>query len=780
MSAEHFNEDYDMPVTNAAGAIHQSLRFLRVVWHRKSTLLFTAIIVGLIGAWYASTATRYYESNASILIVQNGIDESTVSLGVNTTGQSLMPTHQRLVVCQPVLESAIKYLPDYCFAEFKGMPPDSWHHVLERKVSTSSVKNTTVLNVGYSSTDPKICVAVVKAIIQSYLNFIDDTHKGTAAKILDVMTREKDQLAAELAEKEGQLMSARLSVGDFSVQDGATVIHPLVQTVISMNEALIEAQKERLKHEAMLVAIQKAISRGEDLKQYAMAVEETIGKELLMTGLGFNQNNAQIRSRLEQGLLKDFAQLKSFSNDYGPAHPRVVEIENRIQTTQQYMEYQKNNVQSRIEEMEANQLGPLLVQMIQQELSKAWQRESILRNHLDDARQQAVLHERDTAHINMLSHSVGRLRKLHEALVEQIANVDLRHGQGEIRATIVKEAIASGEIVSPRPSRIIFICIFATACIGCGIIYIQDIIDDRFRTPDELSKRVGQQVLAMVDALPILTGQGLEMVQACKAPASVEVESFRTLRTSIALSSNESSRVAFTSAEPGDGKTTIISNLAVVYAQSGKKTLLIDADLRRPGLTRLLGMKSKPGLSDILYANENLREIVDSYIFPTDIPQLDLMSAGPRRQNPTELLSSERMAELLAWAETEYDQILIDCPPVLVASDAILIGKIVDGSVLVVRPEKNRRKIVFRATESLTGMGIHLFGIVTNCITMAGGKGYSFGYGEGYGYDYGYDRNEDDDSEDADVAINFKSRPDAVEVSQDSQHLKPTTPRRAA
>jgi Mrp family chromosome partitioning ATPase len=138
------------------------------------------------------------------------------------------------------------------------------------------------------------------------------------------------------------------------------------------------------------------------------------------------------------------------------------------------------------------------------------------------------------------------------------------------------------------------------------------------------------------------------------------------------------------------------------------------------------------------------------------------------------------MAELLAWAETEYDQILIDCPPVLVASDAILIGKIVDGSVLVVRPDKNRRRIVYRATESLTGMGIHLFGIVTNCINMASGKIYSFGHSEGYGYDYDYGHSEEEDIEDAYVAIDFEIQPDTAEVSQDSQHMKPTTPRRAA
>ena len=95
------------------------------------------------------------------------------------------------------------------------------------------------------------------------------------------------------------------------------------------------------------------------------------------------------------------------------------------------------------------------------------------------------------------------------------------------------------------------------------------------------------------------------------------------------------------------------------------------------------------------------------------------------------------MAQLLAWAETEYYQILIDCPPTLVASDAVLVGRIVDGTVLVVRPEKNRRKLVFRAAESLLEMNVHLFGVVANCIRGESKNGYSFGGQEGYGYGYG-------------------------------------------
>ena len=787
MSGLTDNETYEMPVVNAAGAIHQALRFLRVVWYRKQTVLAIGVIVALVGGWYATTATRHYRSSASILLVQHGVDQTDGNLGISRSGQQLMPTHQQLLVSQPVLENAIQYIPQECLTEFKGRNRESWHRRIAGSISVSIVKHTTVMNISYTSTDRRVAVAVVNAVIESYLQFVVETHKGTTAKILDVMTREKDEIGRELAQKEDKLINARLATGDFSIDSGSTVVHPLVQAVITLNEALLEAKKDRLEHQSMVEGIQRAISRGEDLKQYAMAVEETIGKELLLSGLGFNTENMRLRNSLEQGLLEDIANIKSLSSDYGPAHPRILEIENRIQTTRQYIEYHDRQLKSQLDELQANQLGPMLLQMLQGGLNKAAQRESVLQVSLDEARQRAVMHQRDTAHVNMLYQNVQRLRRLHDALIDQIAGVDLRQGHGDIRATIIKEATASGEIVSPRPSRIIMCCVLMTIGIGFGAVYIQDIIDDRFRTPDELSKRVGQPILAMVQALPEISGEGINKVSAHREPTSVFVEAFRTLRTSLALSTHDSSRIAFTSSEPGDGKTTIIANLAIVYAQSGRRTLLIDADLRRPGLTRLLDLKGKRGLSDILYSQEHVAEIVSDYLVPTEVPKLDVISSGPRRQNPSELLGSNKMVDLLAWAETEYDQILVDCPPALVASDAILVSRMVDGTVLVVRPEKNRRKVVFRAVETIAEMGIQLFGIVANCVHTEKGKGYSFGEHEGYGYGYGYGYGENDEGEEDDEAeggyadINFESKT-AEDGSDPSGHPQesPVVPRRAA
>ena len=181
----------------------------------------------------------------------------------------------------------------------------------------------------------------------------------------------------------------------------------------------------------------------------------------------------------------------------------------------------------------------------------------------------------------------------------------------------------------------------------------------------------------------------------------------------------------------------MLANLAVSYAAAGKRTLIIDADLRSPGLTRLFNMRGLKGLSRILKSVDPIAEAAPESIRETGQEGLHIIPCGPKPSNPSELLSTPRMSELIAWADDHYDQILIDCPPILAASDASIVGRLIDGLALVVQPTKNRRKLVLRATEMLRTAGVDVAGVIANRI---GGKGdgYGYGYGYGYGHNYGY------------------------------------------
>jgi capsular exopolysaccharide synthesis family protein len=271
--------------------------------------------------------------------------------------------------------------------------------------------------------------------------------------------------------------------------------------------------------------------------------------------------------------------------------------------------------------------------------------------------------------------------------------------------------------------------------LGAGIVYSVDVLDDRFRSPDEMKLQLQTPVLAIVRQLERRVETGLDALQVFVAPDAVESEAFRTLRTTLAFCGDQLDCVAITSSEPGDGKTTVVANLGVSFAQAGKSTLLIDADLRRPGLTRLLELKGQSGLSDLLRSTEPIERIADHSTYTTGQHGFDVIPSGPRPLDPTGLLASARFGELLAWATGRYDQVLVDSPPMLVASDAAIVGRMAGGLMLVVQPQKNHRRLVTRAIEEIRGVGLHLVGIIINKLSSEGGQAY---YGEGYGYGYGY------------------------------------------
>jgi capsular exopolysaccharide synthesis family protein len=214
----------------------------------------------------------------------------------------------------------------------------------------------------------------------------------------------------------------------------------------------------------------------------------------------------------------------------------------------------------------------------------------------------------------------------------------------------------------------------------------------------------------------------------------------------------------------------------VSYAHAGKRTLVIDADLRRPGLTKLFEMRSSGGLSEILRGDSPIEVMCRARILPSGVAQLDVLPCGPKPSNPAELLSGLRLADVLAWAEANYDQVLIDCPPILAAADAAIIGRLTEGLLLVIQPEKNHRRLVLQAVGGLASIGVGLIGIVANRIRSQRVGGY-YGYG-GYGYGYGYhegyrdptaDRNADDESELAHDATDWSDEEDAGPAGDQSR-----------
>jgi capsular exopolysaccharide synthesis family protein len=266
---------------------------------------------------------------------------------------------------------------------------------------------------------------------------------------------------------------------------------------------------------------------------------------------------------------------------------------------------------------------------------------------------------------------------------------------------------------------------------------------------------------------------------------AVVTEAFRTLRTSLWLCVCACERLLFCSSEPGDGKTTVTANLATAFAQAGKSTLVIDGDLRRPGFTTLLNLKGIPGVAEIVSSDVPPAEMAPTLVQQTEAENLHVLPVGLRRPNPAELLSSQAFVELLAWADSVYDRVIVDCPPILAVSDAQIVGQLVDGAILVVRPEKNHRRAVIRAVESFHSAGCKVLGVVANALTVdSDGYGYGgYGYGYGYGYNYGQEETSqsvDSHTSDTESVLAYSRKSVRTEPRRSTAEGSRIRPRRAA
>lgn len=202
----------------------------------------------------------------------------------------------------------------------------------------------------------------------------------------------------------------------------------------------------------------------------------------------------------------------------------------------------------------------------------------------------------------------------------------------------------------------------------------------------------------------------------------IEREAYKTLRTNIrfSLRGEGCKKICITSSAPGEGKSITILNLAISFAETGKKVLLIDADLRRPAISRLLREPSETGLTSVLAEITTAEEAIHKDVYPN----LDILFSGEIPPNPLELLGSEKMEELITQTEKAYDYILVDTPPATVVSDASVVANFLDGVLFLVRRGKSNRDDVKQALDNLQLIGAKILGFVLNGVIVDGEKQY--------------------------------------------------------
>ncbi len=333
-----------------------------------------------------------------------------------------------------------------------------------------------------------------------------------------------------------------------------------------------------------------------------------------------------------------------------------------------------------------------------------------------------------------LQNYAAQLQTVNTTLTQlQLDQTQVRSG-----AIVIGNATVPTSPSSPKPIVDASVAGLIGILIGIGVALGLDYFDDRVDDRDELTKITGgMHILGEIPFFEKSEVDGSAKIVAVEHPRSKAAEAYRALRTSVQflqLDSEQALIVQFTSPLEGEGKTTTTIDLAATMAQGGVKVALVGCDLRRPQLSKFFNWENEVGLSSYLSGSANLTDIVKS---PEGLPNLTVVDSGVIPPNPSELLSSPRLRRLLVELAKTHDTVIVDSPPLLPVTDALVIAQVVDAVVLIVRSEVTRGRSITRALESLGNINVPVVGLVYNAV-KTNRKGYGkYGYGRGYGYRYG-------------------------------------------
>jgi capsular exopolysaccharide synthesis family protein len=587
------------------------------------------------------------------------------------------------------------------------------------RLSVKRVPNSRLLDVSFESTDPSLAAHVVNAHLN---NFIEENFRSR----YEAANQASTWLAGQLNEMKIKVENSEDARLAYERQNQIWTIDEksdmTSQKLSDLNKQLTEAQTDRINKEAVY--------------------------ELVQTG-NYDAISAVRESSVIQDILKQQSQLSAqytdALNQYGPKYPKVLRLQAQLKDLDQLITREKTNIGNQVEA----------------EYRGARQRELLLVSALDEQKAETNQMAEKLVQYNILKHDAEANKQLYDGMLQKLKEAGITAGLRSSNIRIVDPALIPTGPTSPNRTRNVMLSILVGLIGGIGLALLREYLDNTVKTPDDIETLARLPSLAVVPALsnssgkrsgrfskllksPVIAGkEGRAELISHNMPQSQMSEAFRALRTSLLLSQADHPPqvILMTSALPREGKTTAAVNLAVTLAQLGDKTLLVDADLRKPGINRALSLVDgkHAGLSSYLAGVSSLDLITVPH---PAITNLAAIPTGPIPPNPADLLSSRRLTELIADLRTRYKFVVIDSPPIMAATDAVILSVLVDGVLLVVRSGETPKEAFTRTRDLLAGVKCHMLGVVLNAVD-ASSPDYYYSY-RYYPYSYGgYGREED-------------------------------------
>lgn len=595
--------------------------------------------------------------------------------------------------------------------------------------SRATVKDTRLIEISYSDTDPDLAAYVANAIAETFTNQNQEKRTGTSRKTNDFLQERIASLQSDIRRDEEKLVEMTQNAGILKTSDDSTIV---MDRLSGLNKSMLEAENARKNAEANYFEVAKSPERLSAMAEAEMARFITE-----------QQNNIRQFQSDTLKKISDLRQARALKlQEYQEGAPEIKEIDAQISSYQSSIDNAVQKFQGDLEKYRESTKKTLLYNL-QTKYLQAKGNEDKIRADFNKQFGEATGQNQSAVSLALLKQTIDTNKGFLENLQKQVSSNDVAAQGSDNNISVTEPAVPSNVAVSPRRLTTVLGALFLSTLFGVGLALFLEYLDDTVRSTEEVENLLQLPALAAIPTIDSMPKRRLQLVAENGEPAeenklgsellihadprSSLAEAYRQLRTSILLSTagHAPKSLLITSSLPSEGKTTTATNTAISLAQTGANVLIIDADMRRPRLHSVFGISNADGLSTIL-ANELSDAEILNIIKQDASSKLHFLPSGPVPPNPAELIGSEQMAKLLKMLQGHFTHVVVDSPPIASFTDGVLIASMVDGVILVVHSGKSSRQVVRRSRQLLQDIGAKILGVVLNNVNLRAQDNYYY------------------------------------------------------
>jgi succinoglycan biosynthesis transport protein ExoP len=733
------DEYYQLPPPGYYSSVTQNERnerevtlrdYWKVIRKRRWTIIAFFLIVVVTTAVVTFTIRPIYRGTATIQINKENpqIVDFKEIFAVNTTDRDYYQTQYKLLESRKLARRVIHLLKLSEHPEFLPQvqtPLQKWKSSIRtsllalftssgrdlsevdkqtilidrflEKVEIEPIRSTRLVQIHFDSYYPELSKRISNALAREYIQQNLEARVVATEQAKEWLNKQLDLLKAKV-ERADEALQAFASKHDIiSLEEKENIT---IQRLTELNEALTSAESERMAKEAL-----DKQAKDRNFESLPLILQDKLVQDL-------KQNYIQLD-----------AQYMRLSKTFKPDYPEMVRLKNHMDTIRKRIDGEVNKI----------------VASIKNDYQSSLRRESLLREAFQRQKAKAMEMKQKAIQYNILKREADTNRELHNALLQRMKEAGVSAGITACNIQIVDQAELPTKPFRPNTPLNLLVSIVAGLLFGVGLAFFLEYLDNTVKTPEDVEQLIQLPSFGMIPEISYERQRQLdkgifypvELITFGHSKSMLS-EAYRNVRTSILLSFSEKppKRIAISSPNPAEGKTTTVINTAIALSQMGVRVLIIDSDMRKPRVHAVFGEKNGMGLSNFLSGNAELK----STIKRSNIPNLFYIPSGPIPPNPSELLGSNLFKATMQFLGEKFDHIVLDSPPVLGFADSIILSTSVDGIILVVQGGKTPIETLQRSKDALLQVNAKILGVVINRVDI-GRSGYGYYY---YRYHYYY------------------------------------------